>query len=128
MGNGLSNWVIEQRVVRQAGERVVGSEMPELPVRGLETAGVIGDDQLESFDVALSGTGILPLLAQGARTLEDLDRLEGFLDDDELVRVPESCQELQPVVVCVGGADDDLYVRVDLPQLFDGLEPIPPRG
>ncbi len=41
--------------------------------------------------------------------------------------MPESCQELQPVVVCIGGADNDLYVRVDLPQLFDGLEPIPTR-
>src|SRR5205807_3915623 len=64
---------------------------------------------------------------QRAGALQDLDRLEGLLDDDELVRVPEPCQQLQPVIVGVGGADDHLYLRVHLPQVFDGLEPVPPR-
>src|SRR5437763_5847713 len=127
LDDGLGNAVIEQQAVWQAGERVVGGEMPQLPVGRLEPFGTIGDDQFEALDVALECAGVLPLAAQRTGALQDLDRLEGLLDDDELVRVPEPRQQLQPVIVGVGGADDHLYVRVHLPQVFDGLEPVPPR-
>ena len=127
LNDGLGNAVIEQQAVRQAGERIVGGEMAQLPVGRLEAFGAVGDDQFEALDVALECAGVLPLAAQRAGALQDLDRLEGLLDDDELVRVPEPRQQLQPVIVGVGGADDHLYVRVHLPQVFDGLEPVPPR-
>ena len=102
--------------------------MPQLAVGRLEPLGTVGDDQLEALDVALERTGVLPLAAERARALQDLDRLEGLLDHDELVGVPEPREELQPVVVGVGGADDDLHVRIDHPQVLDGLQPIPARG
>src|SRR5437016_9811220 len=128
LGDGLGNAVVEQQPVRKPGERIVGGQMPQLAVGRLEPLGAVGDDQLEALDVALERTGVLPLAAERARALQDLDRLEGLLDHDELVGVPEPREELQPVVVGVGGADDDLYVRIDLPQVLDGLQPIPARG
>ena len=125
LGNRLSDAVIEQQTVGQSGERVVRGEVPQLSVRRLESAGAIGDDPLEALDVALECACVLPLAAQRARGLQDLDGLERLLDDDELVGVPESRQELHPVVVAVGRADHDLDFGVDLPEVFDRFQPVP---
>src|SRR6516162_3266200 len=99
--------------------------MTKLTVRGLESPGAIGDRALETLDVMLEGAGVLPLAAQGAGRLQDLDRLEWLFDDDQLVGVPKPFQELEPVVVRVGGAHHHLHLRVDLPELLDGLETVP---
>src|SRR5215472_5111291 len=99
--------------------------MTKLTVGSLEPAGAIGDRALETLDVMLEGAGVLPLAAQGTRRLQDLDRLERLFDDDELVGVPKPFQELEPVVVRVGGTDHHLHLGVDLPELLDGLETVP---
>ena len=99
--------------------------MAQLAVGGLESPGAVGHRALESLDVMPERAGVLPLAAERTRRLQDLDRLERLLDDDELVGMPEPCQQLQPVVIGVGGADHHLHLGVDLPELLDGLEPVP---
>src|SRR6202789_3250553 len=79
LGNRLSDAVFEQQPVGQAGERIVRGEMPQLSVRCLKSAGAIGDDPLEALDGALERAGVLPLAAQRAGRLQDLDGLERLL-------------------------------------------------
>jgi hypothetical protein len=64
--------------------------MPELAVRRFQSLGSIRYDSFQALDMRLQCAGILPLTTQGARALEDFDRLKGLLDDDELVRMSQS--------------------------------------
>ena len=53
---------------------------------------------------------------------------KGFFRTSSLSEWPEPLDEIRPVVVRVRRADHDLHVRIDRPQMFDGLEPVPARG
>ncbi len=67
----------------------MGGQVAQLAVGRLEPLGAIGHDQLEALDVALEGAGVVPLAAECAGALQDLDRFEGFLDDQQLVGMAE---------------------------------------
>jgi len=123
----LADPVFEQGAIWQSGEGVMGGEVAQLRVRGFKSLGAIRDDFFERLDLAANDPFVLPLAGQRIGALEHLDRLEGLLDNQQFVRVPEAGDEFRPVVASMRRADHDLHVRVDPPELLDGLEAVPPR-
>src|SRR5712671_1683290 len=68
---------------------------------------------------------MLPFAGQCTRALQDFDGLERFLQDQELIRMTESFDDITPVVIRMGRANDYLEVAVYGPETFDGLETVP---
>src|SRR5579863_1563977 len=87
LSNGLIDAVFQQQAVRQPGKRVVRGEMAQLAVSRFQPLGAIRDDQFETLDMVSERAGVLPFAAQSTRRLQDLNGLEGLLDDDQLVGV-----------------------------------------
>ncbi|MNF76085.1 hypothetical protein D3C84_581840 [compost metagenome] len=69
--------------------------------------------------------GHLPLHGERTGQLADLDRVEGLLQDQQAVAQVEALGHFLPGIVGVGGAEGNLQLGVGLPELLDGLDPIP---
>src|ERR1022692_1992132 len=120
-----SETILEQHAVRQAGQRIVGREMPQLPVGGFESLGTDRNDLLERGDLAAHGALVLPFSAQCRSALKHLNRLEWLAQHQKLVGVAEPAHDVDPVIVRVCGTNHDLRVRIHSPQVLDGLEAVP---
>ena len=125
--HGLVETIVEQDAIGQSGERIVRRQVAQLVVRHFEAHGADRDHVLERLQLAAHHLLVVPLARQRARTLQDFDGLERLLQDQEFVRVAQPLEEVGPVIVRVRGADHHLHVRIGLPQVFDGLEPVPTR-
>src|SRR6185503_18383690 len=81
---------------------------------------------LELVDLRACLAREAPLARERRRELADLDVVEGLLEDEEALGVGlELTEELFPRVVRVGRADDDLELRIDLPEAQRGLDAVP---
>src|ERR1700722_1741483 len=123
--DGLADAVVHQNSVRQPREGIVGGQMPQLLVGGLEALRARIHDLFERLDFAPHDALVLPLAGQGIRALQDLDGLERLLDHQQLVGVVQACDQIRPVVVGVRRTYDDLHVGVDGPKTLDGLQTVP---
>ncbi len=94
-------------------------------VAGLERGGAFAHAALEQDGLRLGLLDQRPLFGQRIRQLENLDRVEGLLQHDEPVGVAQTGQHVLPRILGIGGADDDLQVGGDLPQLERGLDAVP---
>ncbi len=119
--------IVEQHAIRQSGERIVRGEMPQLAGGGLQTPGAHADHLLELEHLIAHQALVVPLARQRGRALQDLDWLGGLAQHQQLVRMIQPLDHFRPVVVGVRGADHDLHVGIDFPQLLDGLQAIPAR-
>ncbi|KDB50728.1 hypothetical protein X805_37150 [Sphaerotilus natans subsp. natans DSM 6575] len=123
------------RAVEHAGRQLqlggdtlsLGQLLAQLQVRLLQLERARAHLGLQRAGVLLDLASGLPLGAQRARELADLDGVEGLLQDQQPVAHVQPREHLLPGVVGIGGADDDLQPRVFLPQPLDGLDAIPAR-
>ena len=123
--HGLLETVIEQHAIRQTRERVVSREVPQLAGRGLEPSSAHIDDLLELKHVVAHQALVVPLAGERRRALQNFYRLGGFSQNQKLVRVLQPLDDFRPIVIGVRGADDDVHVRIDLPEVLDGFQSIP---
>lgn len=70
----------------------------------------------------------LPLHRECAGQLADLDRIEWLLENEQAVACVQAIEDLDPGLVCIGGAYHDLQARIFQPQVFDRLDAVPPGG
>jgi hypothetical protein len=80
---------------------------------------------LQALDQLALTTHHVPLVGEGRGELQDLDRIEGLLQDQEPIAVPEPVDRLLPGIVRIGRADDDLELGVLGPQLLDRAHAVP---
>ena len=59
--------------------------------------------------------------------LQHLDDVEGLFENEHAVARLDLLLHLTPRTVGIGGANDDLHVRADLPDLPGGFDPVPAR-
>ena len=59
--------------------------------------------------------------------LNDFNTVEGFHQNEELIGVPDSATHIFPWMIGIGSANHDFKRRVDIPQILDRFETIPPR-
>ena len=125
VGHRLRQAIVQQHAVRQAGEGVVAREVTELLIGGLQSLGAGLHDALQMLDLTAQRPLVVPLARQRVGTLQHLDGLERLLDDQQLVGMVETRDHLGPVVIGVRRADDDLHVRIELPQAENRLQAVP---
>ena len=68
-----------------------------------------------------------PLLRERVAHLQNLDVVERFFEQQEIVAHAEPLRHRVPRIIGEGGADDDLDRRVFFPKLLDRLHAIPSR-
>ncbi|MNY09015.1 hypothetical protein D3C86_1419040 [compost metagenome] len=71
--------------------------------------------------------GHLPFGGQCARHLADFDGIEGFFQNQQAIAQLQALVDVFPGIVGIGGAKRHLQLGIDLPQPFDGLQPVPAR-
>ena len=104
----LRQAIVQEHAIRQARERIVSREMAQLPVGGLQTSGAHADHLFEIDHLSRTRRSFVPLARQCGGALQDLDRLGGLAQDQQLVRVIQALDDFRPVVVGMRGADHDL--------------------
>ena len=102
-----------ERAVRRLERGRVGARL----VRGLAQVG----EQLGHASRSV------PLLREGERHLTDLDGLEGLLEDEQSMAASEARDGLLVAVVGPRRAQDDLEVRIVLPEARHRLDAVDPR-
>ena len=103
-GHRLVESLQEARAIRQAGQAV---------------------DFREFLDATV---GVRALLAEREGHLADLVRMKRLLQVEELVGGRHATAEFRRIDVRVGGADDDLDLRIDLADALGGPRTVRPRG
>jgi len=98
----LRQAIVQQYPIRQTREGVVAREVPQLLVGGFQPLGARLDDVLQVLELAAQGPLVLPFARQRVGALQHLDRLERFLDHQQLVGMIETRYHLRPVVVRMG--------------------------
>ena len=84
-----------------------------------------------SFQFPSAGAGFLlelPFLHHRMGELQHFDGVKRFFKDDEAVALAEPFNHFLPGIIRIGGADDDLDVRIDLENPVGGFNSIPARG
>ena len=87
--------------------------------------GTLVDQAVQVCQAPLGLPGQKPFPGEGMRQLEDLDPVEGLLQNDQALRVTQALNGVLPRVVRMGGANHDLKVGIGFPELGDGLDAVP---
>ena len=127
MRDGLLQAIVQQDAIRQARQCIVGGQMPQLLIRGFQSARARRDQVFEAQHMASQQPVIFPFAAERGGALHNLDRFGGFAQYQQLVGVAQPLHHLGPVVVGVGRTNDHLHLGIRRPQAFDGFQAIPPR-
>ncbi len=93
----------------------------------LQLAVAIVDQRRQLVDLKPDRATELPLAGERGGDLLHFDRVERFAQDQQSVADTEARCDLRPGVICVGCANDDLDLRIGVPDVLDRLESVPPR-
>ena len=115
------------RFISQGFAGVADGSMPSFTcpnnmslITGTPTAqhGISGNYYLDTATWHL----VLPLAGQRSGALPHLDRIEGLLHHQQLVRIVQACNQLMPVVIGVRRTHHHLQMRVYGPEALNGLQ------
>ena len=98
----------------------------EALVGGEQVRGAEGHQGVQLGHALVGDAGELPFLGEGICHLDDLDVVEGFPQDQELVGIGRDGGEGAPRIIRIGTADDNLKIWRFFPDAGDGLDAIPP--
>ena len=104
-----------------------GDVLQKLFVGPLQLMGALADHAIQFLQIARGLPAQAPFFRQGIGQLEDFDHVKGLFEDDHPVGRTQTPGHLVPRVVGIGGADDDLQVRIGFQQAGGGFDPIPAR-
>lgn len=92
-----------------------------------QLSGAFFDRLFEQRHLQLCVFGHLPLGRQCAGHLADFDGIEGFFQNQQAIAQFQAFVDVFPGIVGIGGAKRHLQLGIDLPQPFDGFQPVPAR-